>query len=164
VLALALMVAAPAAAQTVPPGNSEVDQYLPTLGGPEGDQPLDGGGSGGSGDQGSPGGSSGAGEDTGEDEVLAPSVAADLEALGSDGDATAYYAESTADRQRGEQRSQPTRSGDSPSGSGLGALGGVFVGNPGSGMGLLLPLVLALLATLAIAYVVRARRSEATGA
>jgi hypothetical protein len=152
------LLAAPAAAQTVPPGNSEVDQYLPSIGGPEGDHPLDGGGSGGSaGGSGSQGTSGGGGG-----EALAPSVAADLEGLGPEGDATAHYAEATADPQRREDGSEAVRGGQAASGSGLGALAGTLVGDSGGGMGLLLPLVLALLAALAVAYVLRERRTRAT--
>ena len=152
------LLAAPAAAQTVPPGNSEVDQYLPSIGGPEGDHPLDGGGSGGStGGSGSQGTSGGGGG-----EALAPSVAADLEGLGPEGDATAHYAEATADPQRREHESEPARGGQAASGSDLGALAGTLVGDSGGGMGLLLPLVLALLAALAVAYVLRERRTRAT--
>jgi hypothetical protein len=161
------VLAAPAAAQTVPPGNSEVDQYLPSIGGPEGDHPLDGGGSGGStggsGSQGTSGGSQGtSGGSGGGDEALAPSVAADLEGLGPEGDATAHYAEATADPQRREHESEPARGGQAASGSGLGALAGTLVGDSGGGISLLLPLVLALLAALAVAYVLRERRTRAT--
>jgi hypothetical protein len=121
----------------VPPGNSEVDQYVPTVPDSQGDNPLGGGGAGGGGS------------------VLPHSTIDSLRAAGSDGRATAALADQTApdaaDRDgsgaitdgsqsnRAGSESVTTSSQDSVAGGLLDALGS---GEEG-GMGLLLPILLA---------------------
>jgi hypothetical protein len=101
------LAAAPAQAQncnpstTVPPGNSEIDQYVESIPGACGNEkPSNGGGSsggsGGSGASGGSGGSSGSGGG-----AVPAATAAELASLGEDGLAAAALAEATSPSESG---------------------------------------------------------------
>jgi hypothetical protein len=105
-----LVFAAPAAAKPCHPhhggGNSEVNQYLETIPGPCGNQPIDGNGSS---DQGTPSSGSGPGSSAG----LPSGTLTRLESLGSEGAEAAGFAEAT----------NPGGSGPRPGSSGSGSAG-----------------------------------------
>jgi hypothetical protein len=142
-----------ASAQTVPPGNSEIEQYVPTLPGPEGDHPVDG--------------NAGGGGDGTEESGLPPATLQQLRALGPEGQATAEGLTQTAsgtekepsqarrgtDGSRGESASEP--------GSAVGAVADSLVGESDGGMGIVLPLILAATLGLAVTYLVAGRRRAA---
>ncbi len=153
--AIALFAVVPgsaAALPQVPPGNSEVDQYLPTVPGPGGDKPLGGGG-------GASRGSS-----------LPPSTVAKLQAAGPDG-AAAVAAAEQSDPSRGAAAAGggggSGASGSSGSaGSAHKSVGGAVVdalsdGNSG-GMGIFLPFLLCAVAA-AGGYAVARRRFRGGG-
>ena len=138
-------------AQTnAPPGNSAIDEYLETVPGVGGNQqtkPPSGGGS---------SGSAGSGGSTSP--ALTPAQRADLERLGTDGEALADVVDQTSPGTPAQQpRVEPV-----PEGKGRSPLVEaveVATGSGGGGMGALLPAILlaALLATIAL--VVLRRRS-----
>jgi hypothetical protein len=128
-----------AGSQTVPAGNSEVDQYAETVPDACGDRPVGGG--------------------EGDANAVPPGTAAELEALGDDGTAALELARSTAprngDRDAGGAAAEPDDGGLGDVADGIvEALGG----SSGSGLGILLPLLMAGILVAGIAYA-RRRRS-----
>ena len=150
VLVLALTLPAAASAQTVPPGNSGVDQYQESIPGVGGDRPTGPHGSG-MGNASGAESASGAGSASGTDAAsrgsrISPSTAKSLDKLGPDGKATAAVAAATA----------PSRS------QGLG--GSDSSGDTGPGMGWALPVILALALVAAVSIaVLRWRRGAPPG-
>jgi hypothetical protein len=110
-----LIFAAPAAAKPCHPhhsgGNAEVNQYLETIPGPCGNQPLGGNGSGNQGTSSGPGSSSAG---------LPPATLAQLEALGPKGAQAAGFAQATNPGGGSGKGSGPGSSGSAESGSGSG--------------------------------------------
>jgi hypothetical protein len=158
-----LMVAAPAAAKPCHPhnggGNAEVGQYLETLPGPCGDNPI--GGNSGSGS--STGGNQGSGTGSGSSATgLPPATINELQTLGPAGRQAAGFAESTSPSvsgiagagDKGGSRSTPGSAKSSAASDGggslLSALGQVLAGNnasagsSGEGLGPWLPILLGL--------------------
>jgi hypothetical protein len=134
-LALQVCFAASAMAQqTLPPGNSGIDQYTENVPSAGGDKPTAGPGAGG-----------GGGAAGGQTTVLSPGTKSKLDKLGANGKAAARAAEAT-----GPSRGSGQATSDNPPGS--------------DGFGFLLPLflVLALLGAAAV-YFARTRRSGAPG-
>jgi hypothetical protein len=151
--------------RTVPPGASGANQYTETLPGPGGDEPT----SGHSGDQ-------HGGEARDPAQVLGKSSAAKLEGLGPEGVAAARLATESApaksarDRNgtNGGQGKSSTGTGRSESGStssGSSAIGQVVGQLSGSsssgGMGLLLPVLIAMTVVGAAGYLVGRHRLPA---
>jgi hypothetical protein len=171
VIALALALAAPSAAQArahtiAPPGNSGVGQYVETLPTADGSQPtstVHSGGVGGGGGTGGSGGASGGG-------AIAASTRRALAKQGPTGDATAAVAQATAPR-RTRPAARPGDAPVNPSGSAAFASGGsspsvsvikALTGSTsGGGLGPLLPIVLigSVLAA-AVLTLVRRRRTS----
>jgi hypothetical protein len=143
------MIAAPAAAATPcnphhGSGNSEIAQYLETVPGPCGDQPIGGNGSG---DQGT---SSGSGPDAAG---LPTGTISQLESFGPAGAQAASFAESTSPpgsaggAERGSSASAGSGTASDGGGSLLSALGNLLTGNDasasssGQGLGTWLPIL-----------------------
>jgi hypothetical protein len=164
---VSLVVAANAQAQrpdTVPPGNSQVDQYTETLPGPSGDEPTIGGDGGGGDDSDAGAGSS--------NPVLSPEAAAALEALGAPGVATAAAAEASAppggagssSRADGEasagrldRSAANAAAGDPPSPIST-AIGALTTSDPDGGLGIWLLVAIIAVGGLACLGVVLRRR------
>jgi hypothetical protein len=169
---------------TVPPGNSEVDQYAESIPGGCGNVPFDGGNgngngasNGGSGGSGGSSGSSGGGSGSGSS--LPPGTGQALKAQGPDGLATAAIARSTAPGgigSSGPGGSNGDGSGDAtfgitdvPSAGGsdspfeavLAALGEAISGGSGSGdgdgIGIVMPLLLGAILIGGIVFGLRRR-------
>jgi hypothetical protein len=159
ILAAALL-AAPAvtqAQQSLPPGNSGVDQYTENVPGPGGDKPTsdDEGGSGGSGGSGS--GGAGNGE-------LSASEAQALSDQGANGAAAAQLAEQTAPETAKTNARVEHRSGDGGDDGGFSAddVFSALTGSDSAGMGVFLPILLGatLLAAIAVGATRMLRRGE----
>lgn len=168
-LLLVLVPAANAACSddTVPGGNSEADQYVETVPGSCGDRDPGGGGSDGAGDE-----SSGGGRGSG---ALPERVAEELEGFGPDGAAAASVARETApsagdsgrEPENGAAREQtaagpPSSASGGPSvpeGSAVEGLAGVAEGEAEGGLGVGLPIVLAVLLLGALGFAAFKRRS-----
>lgn len=141
--ALILLVApatAPGQSLTVPPGNSEADQYFEATPDATGDKSIDGSRS--------------------PDEVLSARQLAELEALGADGVAAAALAAGTAPRAGTGEGGSTDQGGGGPN-AGAAALGG-----DEQGMGRWLWLIVAVGAISALAYGgarLRARRGRTAG-
>jgi hypothetical protein len=144
--------AAIAAPQQVPPGNSELDQYVPTVPDSEGDNQLGAGG-----------GDSGGG--------LPPSVVSDLRAAGPDGEAAAAVLDQSAPRSGGSASTESGQ-GDGADGGTAGSAGddesvpgaileGLSSSSDG-GVGILLPIFLGVVAGVG-AFLVLRRRWPAQG-
>lgn len=131
-----LVLAAPAAAQqfNAPPGNSGVDEYLESVPGAEGNRPTN--------------------RDT-ERSPLAPGARSDLERQGADGRAAAELAESEGDKKSVPAGALPRGAGDS--GGVAGTLGRATTGSA-EGMGIWLPILLAVSAIGALIAVLLRRR------
>ncbi len=143
--------AAPApgfAATTVPPGNSEIDQYTETLPGAAGNQPTGGSG----------GGAVGGTKSTGGP-VLSPAVAQKLRRRGPAGRAVAKLTEATAPRLPASTESGRGQG----SGSGLDAVARTVSGSDGGGLGILLPLILGGVTAAAVAYMLLRWRARLPG-
>ena len=140
VLLAVLSLAVPAAAQQVnaPPGNAGVDEYLETVPGAGGNRPTN--------------------RDTGRAPLPAPARRA-LERQGTDGQAAADLAERTgpAPTQRDKQPAPAAQPPGGDRGGALGALGRAADGSD-EGMGLVLPILLALSAAAALAALLVRRR------
>ena len=151
---LALLFVSPAAhaqkncgGSTVPPGNSEVDQYTETVPDGCGDSPV-----------GSPEG--------GNPDAVPPATAQDLASLGDDGAAALALARASApgdgDRQ-GEDSAGAAGAGSGGDDDGLGdILAGVLDAAGGSsegGLGVLFPLLLLVVALAGGAYALRRRNA-----
>lgn len=153
---LALPVANAAAAPgRVPPGNSGANQYTETLPGPGGNEPTSG-----IGDKANGGGGRTPAK------VLGHANAAQLEALGPEGRAAAQLAaESAPESAIGQPRgtgSNPQASNPSGS-SGVNQILGQLTGSSDSGgMGVLLPLLIAMTVVGAAAYALGRRRTAHT--
>jgi hypothetical protein len=149
-IVLALPAAAVAAPGTLPPGNSGANQYTETLPGAGGNEPTRG-----IGDKG------GAGART-PAKVLGQANAAELEALGPEGRAVAQLAAATAPARSGGHAHEGGASGSGS--SGVAQVLGQLTGTSGSGgMGLLLPLLIAMAIVAAAAYALGRRRTTAHG-
>lgn len=145
-----LIFAAPAAAKPCDPqrpgGNSEIAQYLETIPGPCGDQPIGGNGTGDPGTSSGPGsGSSAAG--------LPPATLSRLESLGPEGAQAAGFAQATnpggggAQGSGGSSSSAESGTTSDDGGSLLSALERLLTGNDasasgGQGLGTWLPILL----------------------
>jgi hypothetical protein len=152
---LALALPAAAGAQDVPSGNSGIDQYRESIPGVGGNKPTGPGASGtGKSGTGAATGQSGTGAVTGGS-GNSPSTAQSLEKLGPDGKGAAEAAAATnpggsQDQGSGFASPSPT-SGDS--------------GDSGPGMGVALPIILALVLAGAVTLaVLRRRRGTPPGA
>jgi hypothetical protein len=155
-LAVLALLGGSAAAQSEPPGDSEIDQYAPTLPDSEGDKAIGGGGGNGNDDSGLP-----------------PSTAAELRAAGADGETALEIIDETAGSS-GSGRSDENQTADAGSGGGTAGandssdesvpgtiLEGLSAGDSG-GLGLLLPILLGVVAGVG-AFVLLRRRSPARG-
>lgn len=141
---IALILTAPSAAtakQSVPTGNSEIDQYTETLPGASGDQPTKGAG----------GASDGA-------SVLSQATERRLQQQGRVGRAVANLANATAPK----GRAAATNGGGGGSPSGFDAVANTVSGSDGGGggLGILLPLILGGVAAAALGYVLLRRRAR----
>lgn len=148
---LALPVATAAAAPgRVPPGNSGVNQYTETLPGPGGNEPTSG-----------IGGKANGGGGRTPAKVLGHANAAQLEALGPEGRAAAQLAAESAPES--VTRQPNGKESNSSGSSGAGQILGQLTGSSDSGgMGLLLPLLIAMAVVGAAAYVLGRRRTAHT--
>ena len=153
ILASALL-AAPAtvrAQDSLPPGNSGVDQYTENVPGPGGDKPTNPGGGGGSG-----GGGGGNGE-------LSTAEAQALTDQGPNGAAAAALAEETAPPKATDADSVARRSGgDDGNGFSVDDVFSALTGSDSAGMGVFLPILLgaSLLAAIAVGAARLLRRGE----
>lgn len=129
-----------AGSDTVPPGNSEVDQYAETVPDACGDSPVGGG--------------------RGDADAVPPGTADQLEALGADGEAALAAARSTAPGHevRGTGGGGAAEADDGGIGDVLAGVLDALAGSSGSGMGVLLPVLMAGVVLAGIAYA-RRRRS-----
>jgi hypothetical protein len=143
---LTLLAVGGTAAAQAPPGDSEFDQYVPDLPQSDKDVPI---------------------RDVREDAdagsgdgALSPEVLEELKAQGSEGESAAALAEATAPEDGG---SAEGGDGDEVGGtSSVGAVVDALSGDADVGMGVVLPLVLALVAAAGIGYaVLRWRRTAA---
>ena len=138
--------AGPALAQTVPSGNSEVDQYsesLPAPGGNKTIKPPGGGNAGGAGGR----------------SVVPQGTASQLEQLGPAGRAAAALAESTAPKDSaGRSKGAGRDAKDASGSSAFSAVSDAVTGSDGDGLGILLPLILGAVAATGIGYAVMRRR------
>ena len=130
-LLLALALPATAAAQSVPPGNSGIDQYQESIPGVGGNKPTNGPGATGSG-----------GDAPSVQTQISPSTVRKLDKLGPAGKETAAAAAATA-------QSAPNHSNTTSS------------GNSDPGMGWVLPVILALALAAALGIVLMRRRGGA---
>jgi hypothetical protein len=157
------LLATPAVAlgQSLPPGNSGVDQYTENLPGPGGDKPTDGGngGGGGGGDQGSGGG----GGEAGNGELSATEAQA-LSDQGPNGAAAAQLAEQTAPAKakHATRVEHPSGSDDEGGGFSIGDTVSALTGSDSAGMGIFLPILLGatLLGAIALGAARMLRRGE----
>jgi hypothetical protein len=158
---LATAGSAAATHQAIPPDNSGAGQYTENVPGAGGDKPSDGlgGGSGGPGGSGSgPGGSSG---------ELSPDAEAALGSLASKGPVGAHAA--ALARAGAEPRASDNARGNGPTGS-ENAEGGSFLsevlrqlaGTDSDGMGMALPIIIALSFVAALLLVLARRRRPDT--
>lgn len=133
-------------ARLVPPGNSAANQYTETVPGPGGGMPSS------EAKGGSPA------------NVLGPSNAAKLEALGPDGRAAAELAAATAPAGRDKDSRAGSLSAAPNGSSGLGKVLAQVTGTSGSGgMGLLLPLVIAAALIGSVAFLLSRRPRQSHG-
>jgi hypothetical protein len=132
----------PATAATLPPGNSEINQYTETLPGSHGDQPT-GDALGGGGSKGGKGGT-----------ALAPSTANALRDSGSTGKAVVGLAKATT------PKPGPRPSGGGSTKSGVSAAVDSLKGSDDGGLGIVFPLSLAAIAVVGVGYFLR-RRAQA---
>lgn len=132
----------PVIAATLPPGNSEINQYTETLPGSHGDQPT-GDALGGGGSKGGNGGS-----------ALTPSTANALRDRGSTGKAVVGLAQATT------PKAGPKPTGGGSQKSGVTAAVDSLKGSDDGGLGIVFPLSLAAIAVVGVGYFLR-RRAQA---
>jgi hypothetical protein len=177
-----VLTAPPALAQNckpeneVPPGNSELDQYVETVPGACGDERPDGasgGGSGSGGGTGASGGGEGSASDgSGGGSSIPSETRRELERLGGAGAAAAAVADATApadvDKSGNESASDRAVEGDGSAeiddaaddeGSVFGALASVLTGDSAAGLALPLALIAILIGGLAFWALKRRRAS-----
>lgn len=153
VIVIGLATPAIAAAQTPEPipGDSSIDQYIPTIPGAGGDQPLGGGGGGGG------GGGSGDGDGSGGSPTkLPPQVTEELQSLDPAGAGLVGFTERTAPAR--------DRAGDRPEdgpGGGLAPSIGEVDAESAAGLGIGLPIILAIALLAALLMVLGRRRGRA---
>jgi hypothetical protein len=145
---------------------SELDQYVPTVPGANGDNPVGGhggghGGSGGGGGGASGGGGAGA---TGGGATLAPATAAGHQAQGTEGASVAPTSGSVgSDSRSTDSISTGSQAGHGDTGGGKSPVGATIDTLSGDsadgGMGILLPIVLVATLALGIVYALKQRRS-----
>jgi cobalamin biosynthesis Mg chelatase CobN len=140
---LGFVLVAPAesiAAKVVPPGNSEIDQYTETLPGAQGNEPT---------------GEALAGNhrtSAGNKPALSPSTAQTLQRSGPAGRAVADLARATS-----PNTSQHNRSASGGTKSGLNTAVNSLNGSNSGGMGIVLPMILAAVTAVGLAYILRRR-------
>ena len=164
-----LAIPATATAQQAPPPTSELDQYIPTYPDAKGDKELGGGdrGGGGGGGGGGEGGDDGTGG--GGTDAVPPETDAELRSSGPSGEAAAEFAQGTPSGDGQSEETRPRGDGGD-GGSVLAAIARALVGDStrassgdsagdssGGGMGVLLPLLLAVIAVGGVLYVLRRR-------